>query len=273
MPSPFPGMDPYLESPHRWMSVHGGLITFAMAELNRVLPPHYVASISERLTIAEPEREIYPDVYIVEDTAPARSKRPRVESGMTTAVADPPLRLKVESATIREIYIDILAAPEDGRIITTIEILSFSNKKAGSASRKQYLQKQQETLESHTHLVEIDLLRRGKPAIAPLRLGFARRKKWHYLASLHRASAGNDFEAWPISVRQRLPKITVPLAGEDPDVVLDLQKVLDRCYDEGAYERRLDYRGLPYYPLETTDAAWADRLLKQQGLRPKGAKS
>jgi len=33
MPSPFPGMDPYLETPDRWHNVHDNLVTEIQAQL------------------------------------------------------------------------------------------------------------------------------------------------------------------------------------------------------------------------------------------------
>jgi hypothetical protein len=71
----------------------------------------------------------------------------------------------------------------------------------------------------------------------------------------------------PVTVRQRLPRIRVPLAAEDPDLTLDLQPILDRCYDAGPYVRRIDYRRDPPVPLSASDAAWADTLLRERGLR------
>lgn len=60
-----------------------------------------------------------------------------------------------------------------------------------------------------------------------------------------------------MTLRQRLPRVRVPLAHGDPDVVLDLQAVFGRCYDEGAYARRLDYRGEPSTPLSKEyDPLW-----------------
>jgi hypothetical protein len=78
---------------------------------------------------------------------------------------------------------------------------------------------------------------------------------------------GERYEVWGIPLRQRLPRIRVPLLGNDPDVVLDLQAVFDRCYDEGAYTRRLDYHREPVPPLAHNEVAWADTLLRQRGLR------
>lgn len=75
------------------------------------------------------------------------------------------------------------------------------------------------------------------------------------------------------TVRQRLPRVRVPLTGDDPDVVLDLQAVFDRCYDAAAYARSLDYRQPPVPPLRPADAEWADALLREKGLRKHAEKS
>src|SRR5438552_138529 len=131
MKSPFPGMDPYLENPFRWSSVHGGLITATMAELNTRLPPRYVAGMGERITIIDPERGIYPDVFVAEESPafkPARGRSPKER----LLEADAPLLLQVEMEELRETYIEILSLPDEGRIVTALEILSPGNKTAGS---------------------------------------------------------------------------------------------------------------------------------------------
>jgi hypothetical protein len=61
----------------------------------------------------------------------------------------------------------------------------------------------------------------------------------------------------------------VPLAGEDPDVVLDLQAVFNRVYDECRYAQQINYGLAPTGPLTGLDAKWADALLREKGLRPK----
>jgi Protein of unknown function (DUF4058) len=66
MPSPFPGMDPYLEHPAIWLGVHQRCITYVGDALDAVLPAHYIADIGERLYIIQPERSIDPDVAILE---------------------------------------------------------------------------------------------------------------------------------------------------------------------------------------------------------------
>jgi len=77
MPSPFPGMDPYLEEPSGWPSVHHWLISAIGETLIDQLVPHYSVSVEERVYITDDEdpesrQRIAPDVYIVERSAPQR---------------------------------------------------------------------------------------------------------------------------------------------------------------------------------------------------------
>ena len=58
MPSPFPGMDPYLENPALWPGLHQLVIARALADLNRALPPHYVASMNERVYVVKADRTV-----------------------------------------------------------------------------------------------------------------------------------------------------------------------------------------------------------------------
>lgn len=151
MPGPFPGMDPYLESPERWPSVHSAMITYLFDALDDVLPPGYAASLEERCRIIQ-------------------------------TPFDPP-----------EIYIDIVTVGSKSRVVTTIELLSPVNKQPGEG-REQYLAKQQQTLASHTHLIEIDLLRAGPPTVACGRPVYADVPRYDYLVCLHRSGQEGLFE-------------------------------------------------------------------------------
>ncbi len=272
MPSPFPGMDPYLEHSVLWPGVHQRLITYIADTLNAVLPPRYVASIGERVYVIQAERSIYPDIALFAYPPVQPSPEPNVV-GITVAASDPPWVLTVKSEEIREVYIEILSVADQSRVVTVIEVLSPSNKIAGSEGRQVYLTKQQELLSCPTHLIEIDLLRGGEHTVAVPREMLLRRE-WDYLVCLHRGgqvedsrNGGERYEVWGIPLRQRLPRIHVPLQAGDPEVVLDLQAAFNRCYDEGAYARRLDYRGEPPTPLGGEDAQWADALLCERRLR------
>jgi Protein of unknown function (DUF4058) len=266
MPGPFPGMDPFLEHPALWPGVHQRFITYVGDALNAVLPARYVADIGERLYIVQPERGIYPDVVVLEHPS---AQPPKEQGGAATAavVSDPPWVVTYHQVEMREVFIEILPVADESRVITVIEVLSPSNKAAGSAGRQLYLTKQQELFESQTHVIEIDLLRRGEHTVVVPRERLQGRGHWDYLVCLHRGGQGNRCEVWPVTLRQPLPRIRVPLADGDPDVVLDLQAVFNRCYDEGAYTRRLDYRREPTPPLQREEAIWADQVLRDRGLR------
>jgi len=266
MPGPFPGMDPYLEHSALWPGVHQGFITYATEALNAILPAHYVASINERLYVVQPDRDIYPDVMVLEH--PSAQRQTQREGATATAVAiDPPWVLTIEPIEMREVFIEILPVADESRVITVIEVLSPSNKTAGSEGRQLYLTKQREVLESQTHLIEIDLLRTGEHTVAAPREGLLKKGKWDYLVCLHRGGQGMRYEVWAIQLQQQLPCISVPLADGDPDIALDLQAVFNRCYDACGYARRLDYRREPQISLESEAAEWADALLRERGLR------
>jgi len=71
MPSPFPGMDPYLEDPTLWPDVHQRLITYIADALQPHIRPRYHARIGERLYVVEVPHIFYPDVVLVRRPAPA----------------------------------------------------------------------------------------------------------------------------------------------------------------------------------------------------------
>lgn len=268
MPSPFPGMDPYLEHPVVWPSVHHRLITYMSDTLNSLLPPRYIADINERLYVVEPDRDIYPDVAVREHPL-SRPPKAREMGGTAVALAsDPPWELTIGPDEIREACIEIQSVADEHRVVTVIEVLSPSNKIAGSEGRRLYRTKQREVLASPTHLLEIDLLRQGEHTVAaPPRERLIRRGPYDYVVSLSRGGQRDRCEVWTFSLRKRLPRIRVPLSGDDPDIVLDLQALLNQVYDAGPYARRFDYQGDPVVSLTPADAEWADALLREGGLR------
>jgi hypothetical protein len=180
-----------------------------------------------------------------------------------TAPSDLPLVVIVESSQVREVFIEILAIGDnEERVVTIIEVLSPGNKAAGSRGREMYLAKQSEALASSVNLLEIDLLRAGEHTVAVPRAELLRqRARWDYLICLHRGGDWDRYEVWHPTVRDRLPRIRIPLADGDPDLTLDLQTIFERCYTEGGYARRIDYRRAPHTPLAESDAAWARELL------------
>src|SRR5947208_14141739 len=104
MPGPFPGMDPYLEHPARWPSMHQRLITNISNALNDLLPPPYTADIGERLYVMQPERSIYPDVVLVERPAPPAPPDARATAVM---LSEPPLVLAAPPAEMPAVISEV----------------------------------------------------------------------------------------------------------------------------------------------------------------------
>lgn len=271
MPSPFPGMDPYLEKPSVFAGLHGRLITYLEDAIQPLLPPPYFAKSGQRVWVELDERQREPDVSLV---APSSWKvEPRGSGG--TAVAErtttEPVVITVElvpSDEFREPFLDIFTA-EGGahRLVTSIEILSPSNKTPGEQASAQYLRKQIEFVRgSKVNLVEIDLLRAGKHVTAvPRREMLKRCKDWDYHVCVHEFDKRRDFFVYPFLFTQRMPKISVPLLPGTNPISVDLQAVFDRCYDAGPYRREVDYSKDPPPPaLSPERLAWVKSQLAGQ---------
>jgi len=259
----FPGMDPYLEDPQLWTGVHASLIVYIRNYLQPLVRPRYVAAIEERVFLEGAEKERIPDVWI------QRRKKP--QGTVALLESDPPVVVKVPSAEVHQTYVTILDRLSGQKLVTVIEVVSPGNKYKGPG-RESYVAKQTETLRSKTHLVEIDLLRTGPHVLAVPEWVARGQGNYHYLSSVNRAQGERDeFDLYARTVRERLPRMAIPLAGNDPDVVLDIQAVLEKTYEDGAYADRINYRVGCQPPLAKEDKTWAAALVKK-ALRPTGSR-
>lgn len=263
MPSPFPGMDPYLEDPALWPDVHHELISVAREFLNRQLRPKYYVRVEERVYISgedDPGRSvIIPDLRIGERLE--GQERILSAEQLALEVAEPVEVVTLLDDEIHEAHLEIIDQM-DRRVVTVIEVVSPTNKVDGSQGRESYLKKRNEVVNSPSHWVEVDLLRKGVPVVPPQILS-----RGHYFVHVSRVDRRPKGLDWPIRLTQRLPVVGVPLKREDPDVKLDLQLVLDTAYSRAGYDMVIDYRRQPAVPLTEESTAWADQLLRDKALR------
>lgn len=270
MPSPFPGMDPFLEQPSVFPDFHDALIAELRTALNQQLPGLYYAGIGTRVWIETSERTIGPDVQILRpDWRPDVAETNRPEQSRTAVLDEVdvvPVTIEIEHDETRESFLEIYASPGGERLVTHIELLSLSNKLAGSKGNDLYLRKQREIMDAQVHLVEIDLLRGGEHTTAPPRWRIERKAgTFHYHVSLHRFDKSLDCVVYPIPLPARLPKLPIPLLPGDGEVIIDLQAAVDRCYDTGLYARRVEYhldRLTP--PLTPEYQEWAANILARK---------
>jgi hypothetical protein len=249
MKTPFPGMDPYLEHSVLWEGLHARLIVALANQLQPRLDPRYVASVEERVFVEGPQQRI-PDIWVQKVTngsAPAATAQ---------LEADTAIILEVEELEVREARIEILDAYNDMKLVALIEVVSPTNKAAGPG-RESYVAKQQETLARDCHLIEIDLLRRGRHVLCIPEWRAHSLLPYNYLVCVSRWPQRKRYELYPRQLRERLPKIKIPLAAPDPDVLLDIQDSLDQVYVDGRYMRRIRYDEPCEPRLDAADQQWA----------------
>lgn len=260
MPSPFPGMDPYLEG-YLWPDVHHRLATQFSRQLAPLLRPRYVARLSVYfIGDSVPAHELgilCPDVEVVWPQQPPPEAMP-AGAGVAPAVEITPAPLTLPLAVplqVRLVSVEVRDVAGN-QLVTSVEIISPTNKREPGLTA--YRQKRDELRMSGVHLLEIDLIRRGTRPPRADRLPDS-----PYLAMLTRARHVRA-EVWPIGLRQRLPVLPVPLRHPDPDVPLDLQTALNTIYDEADYALTLDYhQPPPPPPLSEDDAAWVAEVLSR----------
>jgi hypothetical protein len=256
MPSPFPGMDPYIEG-EMWVPFHTELAVEIARQLTPMLAPRYVARPEKRYLVENVEAlaieaEFIPDVGVRKGLETALPS----QAFVTTA----PLEMAtILPRKVPQIWIAIRETRKRS-LVTAIEFLSPTNKIGKGYQR--YLAKRARILRSSVHLLEVDLNRRGKRL--PMR---QKLPAVPYFVFLSRAERRPITEIWPIKLDAHLPRVAVPLLRPDPDVPLDLQQAVTQVYDSTRYDLELDYTRPPEVPLLAKANAWADKLLRKAGKR------
>lgn len=255
MPSPFPGMDPFIKG-QRWQDFHARFINDLADLLMPAVRPRYVVDVEQYVYLSregeDPDRVVEPHLSIIEG-----SVEPTVELGTSatpaTALAPVvytipfPRRQRQRFLTIRD--------SEFHRAVTVIELLSPTNKTPGEDCTE-YLVKRANVFHTMANLVEMDLLRHGQrlPTREPLAPA-------DYYAFICRAERLPKVDVYAWTLRDRLPTIPVPLTSGEPDVLLDLQQAFTKTYDRSGYDYALDYRRAVEPPLDASVADWVRTIL------------
>lgn len=261
-PSPFPGLDPYLES--HWGDVHHRLTQYASDILQESLPDDLLARVEERVFVECEDvrlRSIAPDTRVVEWRPGGEATTAESVGGI--AVAEPRVVI-LEEEEITEGYIEIRER-HGGRVVTVIEFLSPANKAGGEGTRA-YRAKQKQILHSDTSLVEIDLVRAGLRVLAVPEHHFPPEWRSASQACIVRSWQRPKYETYGFPLREPLPALGIPLRSHEKAVPLDLQALLNQCYQKGRYDT-LDYSVPPFPPLSRDEVEWADSLLQAAGRR------
>ena len=227
MPSPFPGMDPYLEDEALWPVFHHQMVMCLYQILLPGLVDRYRARVSQRHYVTE--------------------------QALFTSI------IREEH---HEDFVEIRQR-SDGRLITLLEVVSPTNKTTPQG-RSSYLEKRKEGRGACANLVEIDLVLQGQPTLDYSRDGLP---EWDYAVTVTRSTQPDRYEIYTATLQKRLPRFRLPLASDDRDTVLDLHTAFTRCYDQGGFAAKIDYGRDPATKLDDEDRRWLQDHLKQQKLR------
>ncbi|HBC40337.1 MAG TPA: hypothetical protein DCZ88_00130 [Pseudanabaena sp.] len=255
MRSPFPGMNPYLEHPELWSSVHSRLIVAIADALADMLSQDYRIDIEKRTYWHD---ETGDDVLIGIPDVSLLSRVDSNDTNKSVAVADrpsvqPTKILLTAPEEISERYLEIREV-KTGKVITAIEILSPKNKRIGEG-KEAYLRKRRKVLQTQTHLIEIDLLRINSSFLhhyTPIS---------DYRILISRSHDRPSADLYAFSVRDRIPDIPIPLRPNEVEPILDLQAILQQIYQRGRYDMAIDYSLSPDPVLNKDDQEWAKELV------------
>lgn len=248
MPSPFPGMDPYLEA--IWQGVHTVLVADSWRHLNRQLPDGLVACVEERVGV-----ELDPDGVVLGLIGPdVRASTPELApTSPATVVLDDPFELEPAAAPPVERYVSVVDA--EGRLITVVEFVSPANKRRPGITR--FRQNRLNLLAAGVHFVEVDLVRAGNWRRLMWPEGCPVEAESTYRTVVRTAGPAGRPYLYPIPLRGPLPDVPVPLRPTDEPAALPLQSMLAAVYDDGRHAKRIDYRRPPRPRLAAADADWA----------------
>ncbi len=263
----FPGMDPYLEHPNFWPEVHHWLISLIAETLMPQIRPKYEVGIEKRIYEVNDTNDTNGERSVLIGIPDATVKQPKSNLDLqptNIAVAAPttqPRKVMVPVPTrIKHVYLEVRDM-ETGWVVTAIEILSPVNKRSGEG-RMSYLQKRQGILVSLTNLVEIDLLRGGKPMPT-----LDNDIESDYRVLVSRGTLRPEAELYSFNLEDRLPSFPLPLRSEDKEPIIDLQVLLNQVYDRAGYDYRIDYSREVMPALAEKDKIWVKELLGMKNQR------
>lgn len=272
MPSPFPGMDPFLESGERFWMFRKSFVCCLLEQLQGRLPADYSVSLEERTYIEAAEdppsrRVAVPDLSVKSSEGIATGT-----ALATLDVAEEPLWLAFDEEETTETYLNIYQGRQPNeRLVTTIELLSPANKAEGSRGRDLYIRKQQDLVAAGVHLVEIDLLCAGRHATA-IPESYVRNLAGNptYHISIREFHRPDRIGIYAIPLRNSLPAIRIPLLPGDGTVQADLQPLMNRAWDAGPFRKRVRYNVEECPPLLSDDErAWVSECISRwQSQRP-----
>lgn len=255
MPSPFPGMDPYLEHPDLWPDVHHRLIVALADSLAPPLRPKYRVMVDKRTYRVEPGEVVFTgrtDVAAIDRAREAAEAYEGAETpGLRTVEVPVP-------GVVEEGYLEVRDVAS-GDVITVVELLSPTNKRPGEG-RRLYETKRLSILGSLTHLVEIDLIRAYEPMLL-----YGDGIDSHCRILVSRSDRRPTADLYAFDVQNKMPTFRLPLRKGDDEPTVDINALLHELYDRAGYDLSIDYTAEPVPPFEGEARDWVAGRIATHG--------
>jgi hypothetical protein len=246
-------MDPYLEHPALWPDVHNSLIAAIRDALSPLLAPKYFVRLERRTYLLAPDDISFvgrPDVSIIGSSLTGSGQ---ALSQVADGVVEVTLAIPDE---VGENYLEVHEVTTS-KVITVMELLSPANK-LYPQGREEYELKRGQIFRSRTNLVEVDLLRAGRPMPTQ---GSPVESDYRILIS--RGTTRPRAHLYPFNLRDAIPTFDLPLMPGDNEPPVSLGAILHALYDRARYDLSLDYSQPPVPPLSEADAEWAQALTRR----------
>ena len=296
MPIPFPGMNPYLEHPDLWPTIHQKLIKAIASQLSPQLEPLYQVRISERhyqvsgedsLVVGSPGLSWRANGREQNGMASHRMSHLDVRQGPTEESVHLGIPIRTNAVgsipdarthpmdldrsrpkrpisvlipvpqKIYETYLEIVSPT--GEVVTVIEALSPKKKRPGRG-RSLYERQRETIFGSPTHFVEIDLLRGWDPPSI-----YGPDESGDYRILISRSEQRPRAELYTWKVTESIPEFNLPLSGSD-EMPLSLKPMVDEACDRT--DLLVNYQQPPLPPLSFEESLWLEDFLQQVGMRP-----
>ena len=252
MRNPFPGMNPYLEQPELWHQVHNRLIVVIADAITPQIAPKYRVSIEERVYTSTEDSLLVG----IADVAVSRRDSTSSETTLTAPKLIEPVKVRVPvPEQVIERFMEVKST-QTGAVVSVIEVLSPKNKRS-KEGREAYKSKRQKILGSATSLVEIDLLRAGNPMPIVGDAGTG------YRILVSRGYCRPDADLYAFGLKDPIPAFPVPLRQEEPEPVVDLQRLLNEVYERARFDLAIDYSQSVKPPLPLEEAGWVTEILRE----------
>jgi len=220
-----PGMNPFLQA--RWPDAHTRLIAYIGDSLNERLPSDLAVIAEESISIdfEETDVRLRADVAVVEQPILRfPDSIPAHDDTSTLTLAEP----ETIHAAPTQRWLEIRDV--DNHLVSVIELLGPSNKTPRESAN--LARRHEQLIHGGVNVIEIDLIRGGLRTL-------------------------------PDALSAELKDNDIPLRRTDKPVPLDLQPLIDRCYQTGRYWLA-DYTRSPLVAEE--DRPWIAERLRAAGL-------